>query len=111
MIEASSLQRVAAAFSLFLMHHCGGAHVMSWFTSNMLNCNIYQARCFITCIAGTLKGLMAEKEEANAKQDDRRCRKKEKQLSSFVELQKKPLRYKKGSLKLMIPMPSQELRK
>jgi hypothetical protein len=33
----------------------------------------------------TLKGLIAEKEEANAKRDERRCRKEE-QLLSSVEL-------------------------
>jgi hypothetical protein len=38
----------------------------------------------------TLKGLIAEKEEANAKRDERRCQKEEQMLSS-VELQKQTL--------------------
>jgi hypothetical protein len=56
-------------------------------------------------VAGAL--LMISVSSANARPPIRRPE-KEKQILKFLELQKNPLKYKKGSLKLNRPMHDQE---
>jgi hypothetical protein len=57
------------------------------------------------------KGFTANKEHVNAKRDVRIHRKKEEQMLSFLDLQKRPLRYNEELFNMKRSMPGQELSK